>query len=255
MLQNLTSFYHVFSRQYWVPSRCEDSLTLLHFAKRGYSQQVPYTYLGSFLFSSHTKAQNVWLFHNFILGILGPIAIFILMVTVPEDKRAVGEAFLALLRLFPQISFSFALIWLGFTNAIGGVESDDDFSFDPFSKEIRTSLIYLACEAVGYSILVLLLERYGAGRAHCMYAMPRFGFGELQYFAWFFCLISYSGSFVKTFFLCVRYCRETFAPPVHMPSWCLPSACGDIILSGLSQAGHARHVRPAGRPSQPARTL
>ncbi len=131
---------------------------------------MPYTYLGSFLFSSHTKAQNLWLFHNFILGILGPIAIFIIMVVVPKNKRAALETFLFFFRIFPQISFSFALIWLGFTNALAGAFDDDDggdddfSSFDPFSTEIRTSVIYLAWTAVAYSVLVLLIERYGAVR-------------------------------------------------------------------------------------------
>ncbi len=123
---------------------------------------MPYTYLGSFLFSSHTKAQNLWLFHNFILGILGPLAIFF----IPSHKEATREAVLGVLRFFPQISFSYALFILGFTNIFpeeDDDEGDDGFwgAFDPFSKEIRNSLIYMACEAVGYSILVLLLERYG----------------------------------------------------------------------------------------------
>lgn len=119
--------------------------------------QVPYTYMGSFLFSSHSKAQNLWLFHNFVLGILGPIAITFIQT---EAKRNTALFFM---RLFPQISFAFSLIWLGFTNVLSDVDDVDDdafASFDPFSKEIRVSLIYMACEAVGYTVIVLLLERY-----------------------------------------------------------------------------------------------
>lgn len=120
--------------------------------------QVPYTYLGSFLFSSHSKAQNLWLFHNFILGILGPMAIF--LVSNPDKQKIV----LIFMRFFPQISFAYSLIWLGFTNALEGVDGGDDDdgafeSFDPFIEPIRTSLIYMACEAVGYTVIVLLLER------------------------------------------------------------------------------------------------
>ncbi|CAN0348380.1 unnamed protein product [Pylaiella littoralis] len=121
---------------------------------------VPYTYLGSFLFSSHSKAQNLWLFHNFVMGILGPVAISF----ISNAKKEVKETLLFVLRLFPQVSFSFALIVLGFNNAIqsGG---DDDFNedFNPFSEEIRKSLIYMACETVIYSALVLLVQRLSAG--------------------------------------------------------------------------------------------
>lgn len=54
----------------------------------------------------------------------------------------------------------YALIHLGFSNA-AQTDGDDEFNedFDAFSKEIRTSLIYMACEAVVYSALVLLVER------------------------------------------------------------------------------------------------
>lgn len=112
--------------------------------------------MGSFLFSSHSKAQNLWLFHNFILGILGPIAIFFIQ---DEDKQ---DIVLFFMRFFPQVSFAFSLIWLGFTNVLSGSDVDDDSfesDFDPYSEPIRTSLIYMACEAVGYTIIVLLLER------------------------------------------------------------------------------------------------
>ena len=119
--------------------------------------KVPYTYLGSFLFSSHSKAQNLWLFHNFILGILGPMAIFFV------SNQAKRDMVLGFMRLFPQISFAYSLILLGFTNALSSVEDDDDGSFgdsfDPFFEPVRTSLIYMACEAVGYTVIVLLLER------------------------------------------------------------------------------------------------
>ncbi|CAN0579705.1 unnamed protein product, partial [Ectocarpus sp. 12 AP-2014] len=46
-----------------------DAAFVLLFMLFGLSM-VPYTYLGSFMFSSHSKAQNLWLFHNFVLGIL-----------------------------------------------------------------------------------------------------------------------------------------------------------------------------------------
>ena len=123
----------------------------------GHSQQVPYTYLGSFLFSSHSKAQNLWLLHNFILGILGPIAIFLLLLSLPVKERAAEELLLTVLMIFPQMAFSFSLLWLGYTNT-DAISYDDDF--DPYSQHIRNSLIFMACEAVGYSVLVLLLERY-----------------------------------------------------------------------------------------------
>lgn len=118
--------------------------------------QASYTYLGSFLFSSHNKAQNIWLFHVFILGILGPMAVFM----IPAEKAS-REVLLVLLRLFPQFCLSFALIYLGFTNAAGDGDDDDSYdgSFDPFDKEIRNSLIFMGCEAVGYFLLVLFLER------------------------------------------------------------------------------------------------
>lgn len=98
----------------------------------------------------------MWLFHNFVMGILGPVAISF----ISNAKEEVKETLLFVLRLFPQVSFSFALIVLGFNNAIqsGG---DDDFNedFNPFSEEIRKSLIYMACETVIYSALVLLVQR------------------------------------------------------------------------------------------------
>ena len=110
-------------------------------------------------------AQNIWLFHNFILGILGPIAIFF----IPPQKETARNITLGVLRFFPQVSLSYALFVLGLSNVYPEDESDDDFdddfsgSFDPYSEQIRNSLIYMACEAVGYSVLVLLLERCGLG--------------------------------------------------------------------------------------------
>lgn len=121
-----------------------------------HNPQVAYTYVGSFLFSSHSKAQNLWLFHNFLLGVLGPIAVFFIQDTKKRDTA------LFFMRFFPQICLAYPLMWLGFSNVVSDMEGDDDFfgsSFDPFSEPVRVSLIYMACEAVGYTGMVLLLER------------------------------------------------------------------------------------------------
>lgn len=78
-----------------------------------------------------------------------------------EKKK---DTALFFMRLFPQISWAYSLIVLGFTNVLSDVNDDVDDdtlsgSFDPFDEAIRTSLIYMACEAVGYTAIVLLLER------------------------------------------------------------------------------------------------
>lgn len=94
----------------------------------------------------------------------------IFLVNNPDKQKIV----LIFMRFFPQISFAYSLIWLGITNALEGVDGGDDDdgafeSFDPFIEPIRTSLIYMACEAVGYTVIVLLLERlvaYVSGSRH-----------------------------------------------------------------------------------------
>ncbi|CAM9259808.1 unnamed protein product [Ectocarpus sp. 4 AP-2014] len=140
-----------------------DAAFVLLFILFGLSM-VPYTYLGSFMFSSHSKAQNLWLFHNFVLGILGPT---VGVGNIPNEKWY-QDALLFVLNLFPQVCFSFALLVLGFSNVGGGDEEgegEDDFEddFDPFNKFVRRSLIYMACEVVVYTIFLLLIERSSAG--------------------------------------------------------------------------------------------
>lgn len=117
--------------------------------------------MGSFLFSSHNKAQNLWLFHNFVLGVIGSIAIFFTFMFLQNEGKK--DAIMFFMRFFPQVSFGFSLLYLGFFNVLSSSDDgdDDDFGkdFDPFTEPIRTSLIYMACMAVGYTVIVLLLER------------------------------------------------------------------------------------------------
>ena len=70
---------------------------------RRFYAQPSYTYLWSFLFKSYSVAQNTFLLHNFITGLILPLATTI-MGLFNTEVADVGDGIAAVMRLCPQFA-------------------------------------------------------------------------------------------------------------------------------------------------------
>eukprot|EP00903_Cladosiphon_okamuranus_P008962 g8576.t1 len=126
-----------------------------------YGVSMPsYTYLWSFAFKSYSSAQNAFLFHNLIIGLILPIAttIMSLFEGVVSDA-ATGMA--AVLRLIPQYALGDGLMNMSFMQFFGFMDDKDYTALD--MRITGTSLTYMAILSVVYLVLLIVLERVSAG--------------------------------------------------------------------------------------------
>lgn len=121
-----------------------------------------YTYLWSFLFKSYATAQNTFLFHNWVLGFIAPLAVTI-MSFFPGTVNDVARGLTYLLSICPQYALGQGLFNLGFRELFGWV---DDTSYEAFDMRITgESLLYMGIFSVFYFVLLLVVERW-VGCAH-----------------------------------------------------------------------------------------
>ncbi|CAM9216529.1 unnamed protein product, partial [Ectocarpus fasciculatus] len=133
--------------------------TFLLFLLYGTSMPV-YTYLWSFAFKNYSTAQNTFLFHNWITGLILPIATTIM--SFFEGKVAdVGDGIAALARLIPQYALGSGLMKLSFIPILSFF---NDTELTPLDGDIAgNSLIYMGVCSVAYFVLLLVFERISAG--------------------------------------------------------------------------------------------
>ena len=118
--------------------------------------QPSYTYLWSFLFKTYSTAQNSFLLHNLILGLIAPIAVAAMSIfegTVSDIAMYLGW----ILSLVPQFALGYGFFNMSFMELYGVL---DDVTYTPLSMRIAgTSLVYMAVSGVVYFLAVLVLER------------------------------------------------------------------------------------------------
>lgn len=101
-------------------------------------------------------AQNSFLFHNWIAGLILPIATTT-MSFFEGTVNDVAQAMSAVLRLCPQYALGSGLMNMSFMAFFGFF---DQTTYTPLDMRIAgTSVLYMALTAVIYFVLVLLLER------------------------------------------------------------------------------------------------
>ncbi|CAN0188090.1 unnamed protein product, partial [Laminaria digitata] len=122
-----------------------------------------YTYLWSFLFKSFSVAQNTFLFHNFITGLILPLAAGIMANFFQGTVRDVGDGIVAVMRLCPQFALGYGLFSVGITVEWSGDDNDDDdFTGNSSALDLGAAgadLVYMGVCAVVYFVLLLFLER------------------------------------------------------------------------------------------------
>ncbi|CAN0021601.1 unnamed protein product [Pylaiella littoralis] len=119
-----------------------------------------YTYLWSFAFRNYSTAQNAFLFHNWIVGLILPIATTI-MSFFEGVVGDVGMGLASVLRIVPQFALGDGLMSISFMEVFGLI---DNKTYTALSMRIAgNSLVYMAVCSVIYLVLLLLLERASAG--------------------------------------------------------------------------------------------
>lgn len=116
---------------------------------------VPYTYASSFLFTDEGSAQNFTILHNFFLGSLAPITIFVLRLI--KSTSSIGDVLIWFCR------------WNPVYNSVGGVVlialnpniHNDRGKTAPDEMDITSAgadVMFLCLHFVFWSTLVLLIE-------------------------------------------------------------------------------------------------
>lgn len=122
-----------------------------------------FTYLTSFLFKSHSTAQLVIMFGNFLTGLCLMIVSFVLSSINSTQSLAVDLRYL--FRLFPAFCLGDGLTQLALCDngsscpSLGREGYDFDNTVSPLSWNIvGANLVFLGAEAVVYFLLTLLVE-------------------------------------------------------------------------------------------------
>jgi ATP-binding cassette subfamily A (ABC1) protein 3 len=116
---------------------------------------VPYTYASSFLFTDEGSAQNFTILHNFFLGSLAPITVFVLRLI--KSTSSIGDVVIWFFR------------WNPVYNSVGGVVlislnpqiHNDRSKTAPDEMDITSAgadVMFLCLHFVFWSTLVLLIE-------------------------------------------------------------------------------------------------
>jgi len=128
-----------------------------------------FTYISSFLFSSHSTAQNIILFQNFLTGLCLMLTSFILGLF--ESTRLVNMQLKGFYRLFPGFCLGDGLIQVTLCNnnkcpvltkdGYSMTDTQGVFAWDVAGGDIT----FLACEILGYMLITFLIEYLQVRRA------------------------------------------------------------------------------------------
>ncbi|MBK8156523.1 MAG: ABC transporter permease [Streptococcus sp.] len=119
---------------------------------------VPYTYFFSFLFPSEDSGEKFALIHNFVLGGIIALAVFILRII--SSTREVGIAFFWVLKFLPMYCLCEAIIDSASISLLGTAFAKPTKVYST-AMEIDVSgsaIIFLFLQAIFYPILVFLVE-------------------------------------------------------------------------------------------------
>lgn len=110
----------------------------------------------SFFFKGYSAAQNTFLFHNWILGLILPIAVWVM--NLFENTQDASKAMAYIFSLCPQYALGQGLLNMGFIVFFELI--DEVTNYTPLDLRIAgLSLVYMGVCSVVYFVLVLLMER------------------------------------------------------------------------------------------------
>jgi ABC-type multidrug transport system ATPase subunit len=113
-----------------------------------------FTYLISFLFAKHSKAQVATIMLNFMCGLI--LAMITMIMTFIPTTRDVALKLVYLFRLAPPFAAGNGLLNVVFTDFFSSL---DQKQYTPYSLNIAGySMIYMSVETVVYFVLVLCVE-------------------------------------------------------------------------------------------------
>jgi ATP-binding cassette subfamily A (ABC1) protein 3 len=129
-----------------------------------------FTYCISFVFASHSTAQNIVLFLNFVTGLILMIVNFVL--NQVDSTRDVNQHLKNLYRLFPGFCLADGMAQLSFCVHDKCLNNGDIFHLlSPMDWNVCGGhIVFLTCEAVLYFMLCMLIEYlhlYPAFAAFC----------------------------------------------------------------------------------------
>lgn len=84
---------------------------------------VPYTYFFSFIFPSEDGGEKFMMIHNFLLGGLVPVAIFILRLI--ESTRTAGNVLMWLLKFSPMYCLCEAVVFISSIDTFKTIDEED----------------------------------------------------------------------------------------------------------------------------------
>jgi hypothetical protein len=116
---------------------------------------VPYTYATSFLFDDEGTAQNFTILHNFFLGSLMPISVFVLRLI--KSTRDIGDIVMWLPRFNPTYNSCGGIVLIAMNPAI----HNDRKETVPDETDIMSAgadIMFLCLHFVFWSFLIFLIE-------------------------------------------------------------------------------------------------
>jgi len=114
-----------------------------------------FTYIISFLFKSPSSASTFSITFNFFIGLVGPVASLILLVT---DQKSASRAVNWSLRIFPSFSFGKALLFASNIDVLNLVFGGDNL--DVWSSEILLiEVIFLIVQSVLYISFAIWIDK------------------------------------------------------------------------------------------------
>lgn len=109
------------------------------------------------MFTSYSVAQNTFLFHNWVLGLILPIAIAIMSLfggTITDVALGISWV----LRICPQFALGNGFMNLSF---MAFFDFLDGTTYTPLDMRITgNSLVFMAIFTIVYFVLLLIVERY-----------------------------------------------------------------------------------------------
>lgn len=108
------------------------------------------------MFKSYSTAQNSFLFHNLVFGLIAPIVVGYMLLfggTVKDIAKGISWV----LCIIPQFAFGHGFLNMTFMETYGYFDGE---TYTPLSKSITGNcLIYMAMCGIVYFFAVLVLER------------------------------------------------------------------------------------------------
>ena len=118
---------------------------------------VPYTYVCSFIFPSEDTGEKFAMIHNFIIGGIVSIAVYVLRII--SSTKVAGQVFFWLLKFLPMYCLCEAIVDSSGKTILETNYFKDNKTRDTLDMEVSGSaMLFLGLQAIGYTLLLVLIE-------------------------------------------------------------------------------------------------